>query len=59
MLTTVLLTHALVQKHWEEMQMVQPPPTSPFCGLIDGLEGLGVVLGLTSYFVVTDLGNEI
>lgn len=56
MLTTVLLSQIPDQKYW--MQMVQLPPTSLSYG-VDGLEGPGVVLGLASYLVVADLGNEI
>ncbi|KFW75507.1 hypothetical protein N305_13176, partial [Manacus vitellinus] len=59
MWTTVLLTQVLVQTYWKEMQMVRRPPTSLFCGLVDGLEGPGVVLVVVSYLVVTDPGNEI
>ncbi|KFO77789.1 hypothetical protein N303_12715, partial [Cuculus canorus] len=59
MMTTVLPTRILVQKYWKEMQMVHLPPTSLFCGMVDGLEGPAVALGLASYLAMTDLGNEI
>ncbi|KFP86752.1 hypothetical protein N310_10943, partial [Acanthisitta chloris] len=59
MRTTVLLTQILVQTYWKEMQMDHLPPTYLFCGLVDGLEGPGVVSGVVSYLVVTDPGNEI
>ncbi|KFO53282.1 hypothetical protein N302_00351, partial [Corvus brachyrhynchos] len=56
---TVLPTQVLAQTYWKEMQMVHLPPTSLFCELVDGLGGPGVVLGVVSYLVVTDPGNEI